>query len=180
MHHDDFDNLYGAGFEHRWWWQLNAVKAWITTICITSVVCTIIEILFPKGNMEKIFRVVLGIFMLSAVVVPLKNSLSRINFSAKMPEISVKEKSKLKETINDQSKSIVQKNLKATIKEILKAKSVKPEKINIIMDTSKDNCISIKNVEVFLARGDKLKKDAVKNELEKRLELKVDVVVGSE
>lgn len=118
--------------------------------------------------------------MLSAVVVPLKNSLSRINFSAKMPEISVKEKSKLKETINDQTKSIVQKNLKATIKEILKAKSIKPEKINIIMDTSKDNCISIKNVEVFLARGDKLKKDAVKNELEKRLELKVDVVVGSE
>ena len=91
-----------------------------------------------------------------------------------------KEKSKLKETINDQTKSMVQKNLKATIKEILKSKSVKPEKINIIMDTSKDNCISIKNVEVFLARGDKLKKDAIKNDLEKRLELKADVVVGSD
>lgn len=159
---------------------MNAIKAWITTICLTSVVCTIIEILFPKGNMEKIFRVVLGIFMLSALVVPLKSGLSKINFNAKMPETSVKEKSKLKETINDQTKSMVQKNLKATIKEILKSKSVKPEKINIIMDTSKDNCISIKNVEVFLARGDKLKKDAIKNDLEKRLELKADVVVGSD
>lgn len=159
---------------------MNEIRAWIMTICLTSVGCTIIEILFPKGNMEKIFRIVLGIFMLSAVVVPLKSSLSKINFNAKMPEISVKEKSKLKETINDQTKSIVQKNLKRAIKEILESKSVKPEKINIIMDTSKDNCISIKKVEIFLARGDKLKKDAVKNELERRLELKMDVVVGSE
>ena len=60
------------------------------------------------------------------------------------------------------------------------AKGVKSEKINVIMDTNQESCISIKKIEVFLSRGDENKRDIVKSELEKNLELKIDVVVGSE
>ena len=35
---------------------MSAVKSWSVTVCLVSVICTIIEILFPKGKMEKIFQ----------------------------------------------------------------------------------------------------------------------------
>lgn len=159
---------------------MSAIKSWSVTICLVSVICTIIEILFPKGKMEKIFQVVLGVFMLCSLLIPLKKTLANIHFDAKKPENFIKDKGKLKSTIDDQTKITAQKKLKLTVEKILAAKSIKPEKINVIMDTTEDSCISIKKIEVFLSRGDENKKDTVKNELEKNLELKIEVVVGSE
>lgn len=159
---------------------MSAIKSWSVTICVVSVICTIIEILFPKGKMEKIFKVVLGVFMLCSLLVPLKKTLENINFDAKKPENFIKDKGKLKSTTDDQIKITAQNKLKRTVEKILAAKNIKPEKINVIMDTNQESCISIKKIEVFLSRGDENKKDTIKSELEKNLELKIDVVVGSE
>lgn len=150
------------------------------TICLVSIVCTLLEILFPQGKMEKIFKVVLGAFMLCALLIPLKNTLKSINFDAKKNENFIKDEYKLKSTVDKQVKTSAKEKLQATIEKILAAKGVKPEKINIFMDTSADNSISIKKIEVFLPKGDENSLVNVKNELEKILELKVDVALGSE
>ena len=118
--------------------------------------------------------------MLCSLLVPLKKTLSNINFDAKKPENFIKDKGKLKSTTDDQIKIAAQNKLKRTVEKILTAKGVKSEKINVIMDTNQESCISIKKIEVFLSRGDENKRDIVKSELEKNLELKIDVVVGSE
>ena len=147
---------------------------------MVSIVCTVIEILFPKGKMEKIFQVVLGVFMLCSLLVPLKKFLTNINFETKKPENFVKDKGKLKSTTDDQIKIAAKNKLRRTIEKILAAKNIKPEKINVIMDTNQESCISIKKIEVFLSRGDENKRDIAKSELKKILELEIDVVVGSE
>ena len=152
------------------------------TICLVSILCTLLEILFPQGKMEKIFRVVLGVFLLCALLVPFGSTLKNINFDAKKTENFIKDKDKIKfkSTVDDQVKASAEKNLRASIEKILAAKGIKSEKINIFMDTTADNCISIGKIEVFLPKGDESKRDTVKNDLEKILELKIDVVVGSE
>ena len=137
---------------------MSAVKSWSVTVCLVSVICTIIEILFPKGKMEKIFQVVLGVFMLCSLLIPLKKTLANIHFDAKKPENFIKDKGKLKSTTDDQIKIAAQNKLKRTVEKILTAKGVKPEKINVIMDTTEDSCISIKKIEVFLSRVMKTKK----------------------
>ena len=104
---------------------MSAIKSWSVTICVVSVICTIIEILFPKGKMEKIFKVVLGVFMLCSLLVPLKKTLSNINFDAKKPENFIKDKGKLKSTTDDQIKIAAQNKLKRTVEKILTAKGVK-------------------------------------------------------
>lgn len=161
---------------------MSAIKSWSMTICLVSILCTLLEILFPQGKMEKIFRVVLGVFLLCALLVPIGSTLKNINFDAKKTENFIKDKDKIKfkSTVDDQVKASAEKNLRASIEKILAAKGIKPEKINIFMDTTADNCISIGKIEVFLPKGDESKRDTVKNDLEKILELKIDVVVGSE
>ena len=158
---------------------MSAIKSWSMTICLVSILCTLLEILFPQGKMEKIFRVVLGVFLLCAL---LGSTLKNINFDAKKTENFIKDKDKIKfkSTVDDQVKASAEKNLRASIEKILAAKGIKSEKINIFMDTTADNCISIGKIEVFLPKGDESKRDTVKNDLEKILELKIDVVVGSE
>lgn len=158
---------------------MSGVKSWSMIICFTSVLCTIIEVLVPSGKMEKMFRLVLGAFMLCAILIPLKTTVDNINFDTKKNENITSDKSKLKSTIENQTKENAKKKIKSMIEEILLSQNIKAEKINIIMDTKQDNCISIKKIEVFLARGDEDKKDMIKEMLLKKLELKIDVVVGS-
>lgn len=159
---------------------MTAVKSWTLLICILSIISTLFEMLLPRGKIEKIFKVVLGIFILCSLLMPLKALSSSMKFNSKNEKVFVKEENKLKNIIENQMKISSEVNLKSNIKNLLKRKNVKPEKINVIMDTDNNNCISIKNIEVYLSEGDKNKKDTIKNELEKVLNLKVDVVVGSE
>ena len=158
---------------------MTAVKSWTLLICIVSIISTLLEMLLPKGQMEKIFKVVLSIFILCALLIPLKDLSANINFNNKKDNF-VKEENKLKNIVENQMKLSSEANLKSNIKKFLNRKNINPEKIKIIMDTDNNNCISIKKIEVYLSEGDKDKKDIIKNELEKSLDLKADVVVGSE
>lgn len=159
---------------------MTSIKAWTLVICLVSIICTIFEALTPSGKMQKIFKFILGAFMLCSILIPFKNMLNNIKINTKNNQNITKDNGKLKNTVDDQAKLMIQKNIKSVIKNFLSKKSIKPEKINIFMDTDKDNRISIKKIEVFLSRGDENKKDTIKQDLEKILELKVEVVVGSE
>lgn len=159
---------------------MSALKSWTMVICSVSVICTIIEVLVPNGKMEKVFRLVVGAFMLCAILVPFNTTLHNIKFDNKKNESFISDKSKFKNTVENQTKKSIQKNMKTIIENFLGSKSVKAEKINIIMDTKQDNCISIKKIEVFLSRGDESKKDIIKKDLEHKLEIKTDVFIGSE
>lgn len=158
---------------------MNAIKSWAMIICFVSIICTIAEMLVPSGKMEKMFKLIIGVFMLCSILIPIKNTMSNISFDTKKSKNFIKEESKLKEIIDNQTEVTAKENIKGMIKKFLDTKNIKPEKINVIMDTKQDNCISIKKIEVFLARGDESKKDMIKKELEQKLEIKTDVIVGS-
>lgn len=158
---------------------MNGIKSWAMIICFVSVICTIVEMMVPSGKMEKMFKLIIGIFMLCSILIPLKNTISNISFDVKKSKNFIKDESKLKDIIDNQTETTAKENIKSIIKNFLDAKDIKPEKINIIMDTKQDNCISIKKIEVFLVRGDESKKDMIKKELEQKLEIKTDVIVGS-
>lgn len=158
---------------------MNGIKSWAMIICFVSVICTIVEMMVPSGKMEKMFKLIIGIFMLCSILIPLKNTISNISFDIKKSKNFIKDESKLKDIIDNQTETTAKENIKSIIKNFLDAKDIKPEKINIIMDTKQDNCISIKKIEVFLVRGDESKKDMIKKELEQKLEIKTDVIVGS-
>lgn len=159
---------------------MSAIKSWAMIICLVSVICTIIELLFPNGRMSKVFNIILGIFMLCSILIPLKNTFAQINFSSKKTENFINDKDKLKSIVDDQVQMSTRQKLMQNIRKILENKNVNPEKINIIMDTNKEDCISIKKVRIFILKGDENKKDIIKNELKKKLELEIEVVVGSE
>lgn len=57
---------------------MNVFYSWTISICLSAVAASIFELLIPKGNMEKIFRVVLGIFMVCVVLVPINSVLSSV------------------------------------------------------------------------------------------------------
>lgn len=159
---------------------MNSIRSWTITVCIVVIICTMIEFLFPPGKMEKVFKTVLGIFVLCALLIPIKDALKKFDFNVEENKNLTTNKSNLKESVKNQTESMAKENIKSLIKKLLKEKNIVPEKINVNMDTNQENCISIKKVEIFLSRGDKNKKDVIKKELEKKLDLKIEVAVGSE
>ena len=49
---------------------LDFLKEWAVTLCVCSVGSGILCFLIPKGNMEKVLRIVVSIFLLAVVISP--------------------------------------------------------------------------------------------------------------
>ena len=158
---------------------MGAIKQWATAICFVAVAVSIVEMLIPNGKTEKIMRLVLGCFMLLAIMLPLKNGLSGIapKFKKHDPLTDYSEFSK---NIQDQSVNSIKSSLNSIIENSLKEKKIVVKKVDIFMDTNKDNCISIKKIKVFLKKNDENKISAAKEILEKKLGLPTEVLTGDD
>ena len=60
-----------------------AIKEWLISICYTLIICQIFLAIAPKGSLGKIFKYVIGIFLILALAHPLRLlGKSSINFRA--------------------------------------------------------------------------------------------------
>lgn len=53
---------------------MDAIKSWAVSVIISALAGTVVSLLMPKGSMEKTMRAVIGVFMVSAVCLPLAQS----------------------------------------------------------------------------------------------------------
>ena len=70
---------------------MNAFYGWSISICVSAVIASIFELLVPKGNMEKMFRFVLGTFMVCIVMIPMNSLASSIKNSIAMQKYEYKD-----------------------------------------------------------------------------------------
>ncbi|MDQ5983672.1 MAG: hypothetical protein RUMPE_00696 [Eubacteriales bacterium SKADARSKE-1] len=157
-----------------------AIKQWTLAVTFSAIACTILETLSPNGKFEKIIRLVLGAFMLCAVLFPLKTTIRSINFNLDKNNSSIDStKNNLKNKINDETQVNAEENVKKMIVKTLKEKNIEVKKINVFMDMKEDNCISINKVEIHLNENDKEKKEEVIKLIEKTFGIKTVVSLGS-
>ncbi|MDR2909312.1 MAG: stage III sporulation protein AF [Oscillospiraceae bacterium] len=50
---------------------MDAVKQWAFALCATMIACGLAQMIMPRSNMEKTFRMVISIFFLCAVLSPI-------------------------------------------------------------------------------------------------------------
>lgn len=155
---------------------MQIIRNWALIICFASIACSMLEIMAPNGNMEKIMRFVFGIFMLCAVVNPLIVTLQNINL-----DIKTDNKDYTIEDFTDHFDTKVNEVAIDNIKEIIISElnliDIKPRKVDVFMDMKDKDCISIKEITVTLDKKNSNKQEEVKKVLEKKLGIKINVAV---
>lgn len=85
------------------------VKQWVMCVCITLIISVIFSLLTPKGNMGKIYKIILALFIFSSFIIPLKDS----NFDFDFPELdfsfSEEQRNSYEDLINSNINSVLEK-----------------------------------------------------------------------
>lgn len=158
---------------------MGIVKEWSSLICLASMASIMFELILPPGKMEKMMRMVLGVFMVCIIISPFTERKNRWDLNIKKISSGYVDKEKIKfiEKINGQIQSLSQENVRRVVSGFLKDNSIKYEKVEIFMDTDEDRNISIIKCKIYLNKCDASLKEKVRGDVEKKLRIKTEVVV---
>ena len=92
-------------------------------------------------------------------------------------EKTMEKSNDIEKTVKNQTELKAKENLIKLVEKKLGLEGIKAEKINIIMDTKEDNCISIIKCKIFLNEEDLDLTDKVKNLIENKLKIETEVAL---
>lgn len=153
---------------------MNAVREWSTAICMAALVAALLQSLVPNGSMERMFKFVIGAFVICALIVPLTKIVPLISMNLQEDSGSQQD-SNLKGTVEKQLSSAAQESITNLVNTELNKLDIKCKNVNVIMDTNEDGSISINKVVVILAKGYGGESQKASAHLEKTLGIKMEV-----
>ena len=148
-----------------------AVKQWAFAVCAAMVACGIAHMLLPKSNLEKMFRMVVRIFFLCAVLSPI--ILESPALMLEIPDSAqaqIAERSRrLEDVANGQALNMAKGAMEETVMAKLSQKGIKAHTVTINIITNGQNDIAIESASIALEYGEEGKRADIKKELEKEL-----------
>lgn len=153
---------------------MNGLSAWALSVSICAVIACVVEMMTVDTKLEKTVRFVLGAFMLCAILIPVGSMVSEfsgVNFDSKMSyDIS--------DSFNEQKISMLKDEVVTLAMSTLSKEQIYPQKVEVNMDISKDNCISMVSVTVMLDKKDREKAVKVTDIIKSQLGLECNTVVA--
>lgn len=133
--------------------MMEAVQDWAAALCLTALSAALLERLSPGGSMEKIFRFVLGAFVLCGLVAPLGEFLPAAAES--IPAWSAQgEAGSFEQSVDTQILQAAKSNLRQVIAGEIYQMGYTCDEIEIFMDIAQDGRIVINKVAVSLCASE--------------------------
>ncbi len=129
------------------------LSAWTTAVCLAAAVAAVVEMMTPEGKLGKSVQMVLGLFLLCAVVLPFANGLT-IELPKTAQESGQEKRTalSLEEEVQRQYKSNMEEKIRGLIEEALRKEGFDAKKITVEMDTLSDGRIDIRQMAVLMDR----------------------------
>lgn len=141
---------------------MEPIKNWAFSLCITAVTATIVQMLAPKGNMEKVIRMTTRIFVLSVLVAPVFMNFDFKNYVDTTVELKTANYANQFSLAADE---MLKKELSVQIGEMIKTELEKaevfPNNVSVSM-VSVDGNLEIEHVRVILNSENKIKETDVR------------------
>ncbi len=125
------------------------IKVWAVSLCVAAIAGAIIHMLVPNTSLEKLMRLVIGVFFLSCIISPVLTRLPDMKLS-----VSGKAEQHLAEVQGDLTSAVdgqMQNGMETEVSLLLDKKGVTPENISFGYNTVDKNRISISQIDVVLS-----------------------------
>lgn len=161
--------------------MISFINNWTQGIVITIIISGIVEMILPKGNMKKYINVVIGIYVLFAIISPITDKVLKKDMNQIIDIEKYADQIKTSETKMSQ---IVEANNSKTIKDIYVSNLENDVKQNMKLKgyDVKRLYIKVKDDEKYTIEGIEITAEEVKD-LEKKQQSKVqidDIVISKE
>lgn len=156
---------------------MEEITQWANAVCVVAVVCSIIELVAPKGEINKMINFILGLFLVVSVLFPVANSLKLDNFRIDKMENYSQNFTFQMDTDNltiQVGKSAIEK----LIANALDQQNINYKKIIVNMDSSTGDSIDIIRAEIYVDKSYRNNLIRVQDIVEKSIGIKPSVYVG--
>ncbi len=125
------------------------IKLWAISLCVAALAGAIMHILAPKTSLEKMMRLVIGVFFLSCIISPVLSKLPdiKLTFSGKADQSLTEVQERLLSTVDKQTES----SMITQVESLLAQKGVTAENISFEYNTADKNRISISQIDVVIS-----------------------------
>lgn len=118
---------------------MDFIKQWCFYICITVIICAVFSFMSPKGNMSKLYKSVISLFILASFLYPFTQN---IDFHFDAPELYEYSYA------YDNTNSIANQSLKAAISAFLEENGVFNFVIDCKTSINENNEITVESVQI--------------------------------
>ncbi|MCI8649282.1 MAG: hypothetical protein HFG20_04115 [Anaerotruncus sp.] len=131
---------------------MDGIRQWAFGLCAAATACGVAQMVLPKSNLQKMFRMTASIFFLCCLLSPV--ALAPISLdSAPREDLQRQTEQRaqqLRSAVEEQSGRIATEHIRLTAAEILETLGVEYEKIYITIHEDDTDSISISECEVEL------------------------------
>lgn len=148
---------------------MEGVIQWAVTVSVCAAASCIVEMLLSDTAFEKMVRLVLGIFMLSAIVLPAGKAFSEL--TRQLPSAERFEVSDIPEVLGKQQETYLTEQLAGLIDSKLRENGITSAKTEVQTDIGSDGSILMITAEVSLHRKDAQKSNVVNSIVQEELQI---------
>lgn len=154
--------------------NMEFIKTWTLSICITVLLATVFSLLVPKSSMGKTMKIIIAVFIFVSFILPVARfDLSNINNKSSV-------KSQSSDTLQDYSEinvELAKKSLKKTILNTLEENEIYNAQVNITA-TMKDNEITVEKISVSVPS--EYNAETVSKIIEEKLGINAEIILNGE
>lgn len=153
---------------------MNEIRVWSITVCSAALGCTALRLLAPRSGSGKLFGLVTASFFLCCLVLPLTTLRELPAFE--LPEsLPSKPNAALSEQVDRQLENSLKQTTAALVRQVLTARQLTADKIDVETEFSDTGGIYMKQVTVYLDKQSASAAAAVREVLEQQLQTTVVV-----
>lgn len=135
--------------------MMDWMRQWALTLCITAVAGAMAQMLLPKGNVQKVCRIVLSVFFLCCMVSPFASGNSGPSGTLQRKNEAVVSRSV--ENLEQDTQQAVLDQLEGRVEQSLQeglcAQGIIPVQIQVTMNTERTDQIYINKLTVILPQS---------------------------
>lgn len=158
---------------------MEEVRQWAIALCTAAVICTIFQVLTPKGGNRPLFHMMIAGFFLCCILSPL---LKWKDIS--LPAITTKEFSADQTALSGQVEAQLRQQAETAIASLceryLKNYDLSVEKVSVTTDTSEEGGIYISCVTLYLDKQNAAGAFTVRQLMEQQLGIPVEVITPND
>lgn len=136
---------------------MGEVRVWAAAICLTVLASALLRMLCPEGNFSRLLRVLLGAFVLCAVLEPVQG-LVGMSWEAGDSQEAMAQAQDYEEQTEEAYTSVVGESVRSLIAAQLAENGFSFTKIQVETDTGEDGRILMEQIQVTLTNGQDVEK----------------------
>lgn len=150
---------------------MDIIREWAFAVCVAAVAGSIMRLMCPAGEVAKIYKVTVSVFLLCCILAPVLNSTLSVDWGMEGFTSSAAEENtgELKATLEAQVEEEFISSVKAYIESEITAYGASAEKIYINVNRNEDGGIFITELNIFLSAGDEDKQAEISKALRDNL-----------